>query len=169
MSIRTFAIAVLAAAVLAFGGGWLVNGWRYDTKLSQLREQQASQAAAQLAAAQQEYARKIREQTKVNENAEKEKQAALADVAAAGVAADRLRSEVALYRERAKRAAAAAHGTDEPRTDTIGLLAQLYDRMEQAGRSVSGYADQLRITGLACEHSYDILPKEQNHASEKVR
>lgn len=48
---RSFMVgAGLAAGVLAFGAGWVVNGWRLETELSKLKTAQAVEKANQAAA-----------------------------------------------------------------------------------------------------------------------
>jgi hypothetical protein len=37
------------------------------------------------------------------------------------------------------------------------LLADVLARAEQNGRVIASYADQLRISGYACERQYDAL------------
>lgn len=52
--------------------------------------------------------------------------------------------------------AAAPNGSSsEQGTDTIGLLAELYTRIDEAGRRIAEYSDRLRIAGLVCKRTSD--------------
>ena len=84
--------------------------------------------------------------------------AALADADRANAASERLRQQVARLRAGGRDPAAAGGGQGQSGADTLDLLVRLLSGMDAAGRDISGYADQLRIVGLACEKGYDSLP-----------
>lgn len=168
MPIRTQLIAGLIAAAVAFGAGWLVNGWRMDAKLARLEsqhaavlEQLANAAVASVQAVRAEEARRhavVEEQRDIAQN----KLDGLAlDVAAGRAFSDRLRDELDALRRRGPTCSAGStHGSaSEPRFDAIGVLADMYEGLERHGRAVAEYADRLQIAGLACERMYDGLDR----------
>jgi hypothetical protein len=154
---KGYAAAVVVAGGLAGMATWTAQGWRWDADVAS-RERDAAQQladATQLARKTEQARWAAREG--VIDDAKEQAAAATADADSARAAADKLRGQVAVLQRRARDTAAAGGRPGEPGTDTIGLLAQLYDRMEQDGRAVSGYADQLKIAGLACERISDSL------------
>ena len=98
---------------------------------------------------------------KVNEvatDAEAEKNALAADLAASRDLADRLRLAASGAVSRAcPRPSVASAGKGESGADPLGVFVDLLGRMEERGRAVSEYADRLAITGKACERSYEAL------------
>lgn len=164
MPFRTQLIVALLAAALAFGSGWLINGWRHDAKLARLEsqhsdvlEQLAQATVASVESVRAEEARRhaaVEEQRDIAQN----KLDGLAlDVAAGRVVSERLRDELDALRGRgcACSAGTAERGESEPGTDSIGLLIDMLIGVESAGREVAEYADRLRIAGLACERAFD--------------
>lgn len=119
-------------------------------------------AVAQAALADAQRKREAEDQTAANQEArnaqqkindlERERNAARAD-------AGRVQR---LYREAAQRgrttlACAAGAGQGESSTDPLGMFAELLIRADQRAEAVAGYADRLRVAGLACERLYDGL------------
>lgn len=170
MSIRAQLIGVVLLTLVAAGAAWVAQGWRYDAKISQIQAQHAAvlELQAQAVVKSVEVAREIeRQQTAAVEserdNAIKQNDALAADVAAGATVADRLRAELAKLRaSRARTVAAAANGSNDKQSDDpIGMLIYMYQGMDSTGREVSGYADRLKIAGLACERSYDAVRASQ--------
>lgn len=86
--------------------------------------------------------------------------AARRDAAAAGAAADGLRAALDRFRAAARAAegaGAAQRGAGEPGGDPLDLLAKLLAGHSAELVAVAGYADELRIRGLACERAADAL------------
>lgn len=173
MPIRTRLIVAFLAAALAFGAGWMVNGWRGDARLARAEAQHA-RALEQLAqgtvaatlAARVEEARRTAAVEEQRDIAQQQAQALEVDVAAAAGSADRLRRELDALRRRGSAcgATAAVRGPGQSDTDTIGLLIDVLTGMESAGRDVAEYADRLRIAGAACERVYSsVAPKTHRH------
>ena len=166
MPLRTRLIVGAVAAALAFGAGWAINGWRYGAKLARAEAQHA-QVLAQLAngtvaAAQAARAEEARRTAAVEEQrdiAQNKLDGLALDVAAGRATADRLRIELDALRRRggACNPAAADRGSGQPGTDSIGLLIDMLEGVESAGRDVAEYADRLRIAGAACEGAWDRL------------
>lgn len=152
--------AILAAVVAALTGGsvWTVLGWRCDATVSAIQrdnERAVAQAQAYARATEQSRAKAA---TAILDNAQRETVAVRADAAAARAASDKLRAELASLRRRTARdTAASGTGSGESGADTLDLLIRLLSGVDTAGQAVSGYADELRIAGLACERSHDSL------------
>ena len=82
------------------------------------------------------------------------------DAAAAGAAADGLRAALDRFRAAARAApdsGAAERGAGQPGGGALDLLAKLLARHSAELVAVAGYADELRIRGLACERAADAL------------
>src|SRR5690606_18289185 len=163
---RTQLIVGAVTAALAFSGGWLVNGWRWDAKLArsesqhaQVLEQLAHGTVAATQAARAEEARRTAAVEEQRDVAQQQAQALELDVAAAASSADRLRRELDTLRRRGSACSAATPngGSGEQGTDTIGLLIDVLTGMESVGREVAEYADLLRIAGAACEGALDAM------------
>lgn len=154
---KGYAVAVLAGILLAGPAAWKVQGWRWDADVASIERDRAQQLADATQLARKTEQARWAAREGVIDDAKSQAAAAAADADSARVAADKLRGQVAVLQRRARDTAAAGGRPGEPGTDAVGLLAQLYDRMEQDGRAVSGYADQLKIAGLACERISDSL------------
>lgn len=86
--------------------------------------------------------------------------AARRDAAAAGAAADGLQRALDRFRAAARAAegaGAAQRGAGEPGGDPLDLLAKLLAGHSAELVAVAGYADELRVRGLACERAVDAL------------
>jgi len=154
---RGYAAAAVVAGVLAGGAAWTVQGWRYGAKIAGMERDQAQQIAdAQALARATEQARWSKREEIIND-AKTQAAAAAADADRARAAAERLRGQLAVLQRRARDPAAAGGGQGQSGADTLDLLVRLLSGMDAAGRDISGYADQLRIAGLACQKTYESL------------
>lgn len=163
---RTQLIVGVVALALAFGAGWVVNGWRHDAKLArvesqhaQVLEQLASATTASVQAARAEEARRTAAVEEQRDHAQQQAQALESDVAAGRATADRMRRELDALRRRGGACSAAAtdRGPGQRGADPIGLLIDVLTRMESDGREVAEYADRMKIAGAACEGAWDRL------------
>lgn len=166
MSIRAQLIAGAVALAVAFGAGWVVNGWRKDVQIAQARqekaqvlEQIAQATVASVQAARAEEARRTAAVEEQRDIAQKQAQALEVDVAAAADTAGRLRRELDTLRRRGSTCSATvADGSPgQSGTDPLGMLIDVLEGMESAGREVAEYADRMRIAGMACEGAYSAL------------
>jgi hypothetical protein len=154
---RGYAAAGAVGAILAGGAAWTVQGWRYDAKISGMERDQAQQIADAQALARATEQRRWAAREGVINDAKTQAAAAAADADRARAASERLRQQVARLRAGGRDPAAAGGGQGQSGADTLDLLIRLLSGLDEAGRDISGYADQLRIAGLACERSYDSL------------
>ncbi|MFC4431400.1 DUF2514 family protein [Cupriavidus respiraculi] len=159
------AVAAVGLAVLSFGIGWTVNGWRKESQIDRLVAQQAeerrAQADAQLKAvdaARLEEQRRTAAQMEIANAATEELEGARRDASDAGAAAERLRSRVAelVAASRAGQDSGSA-GAGPTTDDPIGMLADVLERADRRAGLLAQYADAARIAGQACERSYDSL------------
>ncbi|WP_368647704.1 DUF2514 family protein [Castellaniella ginsengisoli] len=156
---RGYAAAVLVGALIAGPAAWTVQGWRHDAKVAGMERDWAQQIAdAQALARATEQARWAKREGVIND-AKTQAAVAAADADRARAASERLRQQVAQLQRRARDPAAAGGGQDQSGVDTLDLLVRLLSGMDEAGRDVSGYADRLRVSGLACERAYESLRK----------
>ncbi|MGB3287967.1 MAG: DUF2514 family protein [Burkholderiaceae bacterium] len=164
MPIRNQLIGAAALVAVAFSVGWITNGWRKDAVIAAnqaqhagVLERQAQAVVASVQAARSEEARRTAVMEKERDNAMEQSEALAADLAAGAAASDRLRRELSKLRARYASGIStiAERSQGQQGTDTIGLLAELYARMDESGREVAGYADRLRIAGMTCERIYD--------------
>lgn len=169
MPFRSELIAALVAGAVAFAGGWMVNGWRHDAKLARVEAQhaqvleqlaQATRAAAEAARA--EEARRTAAVEEQRDIAQAKLDGLALELAAGAAVSDRMRRELDALRRRGGTCSAAATdgGASKPGVDAIGLLIDMLEGMESAGREVAEYADRLRIAGVACEGAWGSLPSE---------
>jgi hypothetical protein len=122
------------------------------------RRERDLQAAAALKIAEAnaaETARRIITIEEARRAAELRTHQALADAAAAGAAADRLRKQLAAFRA----AHSAAAGSGPTTADPIGLLADVFGRADARAGELAAYADAAREAGRLCEASYDALSR----------
>lgn len=164
MPFRAQLIVAAVLAALAFGGGWMVNGWRMDAKLASLQadhasvlEQQANAVVASVQAARQIEQKRTEIVESQRDIAIEQNEVLATDVAAGAAVSERLRGQLSALRARhASRIATPANGGQgEQDTDAIGLLIDMLQGMDGAGRELAEYADRLKIAGLACERTYD--------------
>lgn len=166
MSVRAQLIVGAVALAVAFGAGWMVNGWRKDVQIAQAQqekaqvlEQIAQATVASVQAARAEEARRTAAVEEQRDIAQKQAQALEVDVAAAADTAGRLRRELdALRRRGSACSTAAADGSPgQSGADPLGMLIDVLEGMESVGREVAEYADRMRIAGMACEGAWDQM------------
>ena len=154
---KGYAAAALVGALVAGSAAWTAQGWRYDAKIAGMERDQAQQIAdAQALARATEQARWVKREGVIND-AKTQAAAALADADRARAASERLREQIARLRAAGRDPAAAGRGQGQSGADTLDLLVGLLSGLDEAGRDVSGFADQLRVAGLACERAYESL------------
>ena len=156
----------VAAAVLAGVAAWVVQGWRYDAKISRLETAQATALANA-----QDKARKIEQASVaaiegVVKNADEEIAVVRAEADAAVDSAKRLRTEVTRLRRAAENAAVASAGQGQSSADPIGVLAVVLSELDDRAGEVGRYADRLKVAGLACEKAYDSVRSVQDTRSQ---
>lgn len=147
----------IVLALSAWAGLKLYGKTQYRDGYAAAQTEYQLLAAQATQAAREEEQRRIQEVENVRAQAQSEIDAARTAAARADDTAGRLRVELARIRSAASAAAAAHGGPSEPGADPVSVLAGLLERLEQDGRAIAGYADQLRVAGLACEASYDAL------------
>lgn len=76
---------------------------------------------------------------------------------AARRAAVGLRAQLTEAARIGRAACAAGTGEGEQDTDPLGVFAELLVRADERAEAVGGYADRLRVAGIACERSYDAV------------
>ncbi|MBA9898520.1 DUF2514 family protein [Burkholderia cepacia] len=102
-----------------------------------------------------EFRRRLAAQQEIATDAAKKHDLAVADVVAAGRAADGLRRQVAALVADVRRAGAAA---GSPTTgDALDLLADVFGRADERAGELAKIADERGIAGQQCERSYDAL------------
>lgn len=151
-----------AAAVLAFGVGWLINGWRHDAQLARLEaahavllEQQALAVVESVEAARQLEQRRVAAVEEQRDHAQKLAAAARADADTRAASERRLRERInTLLADARGRNPALADGGPAAGAP-IDLLAHVLDRALEAAGQLAEYADRARIAGFTCERSYD--------------
>jgi hypothetical protein len=136
-------IAAGAALVLAFGTGWVAQGWRMGAEHAALEMRYATRLAQAQENALKEYARleKVKDDAIREAEIEAEKNAAAA--AAAARAADRLRGDVAELRARI--AAAPRATVDQYAATASELLADCGRELADVAAKADGHAADVRL------------------------
>lgn len=136
-------IAAGTALVLAFGAGWVAQGWRMGAEYAALEMRYATLLSQAQENALKEYARleKVKNDAVKAAEIEAEKNAAAA--AAAARAADRLRGDVANLR--ASIAAAPRTTVDQYATTASELLAECGRELADVARVADGHAADVRL------------------------
>lgn len=90
---------------------------------------------------------------------------------AARADADRLHEQYRQAAERGRQALACPAGTSpsEPGSDPLGVFVGLLERADQRAEEVAGYADRLRVAGLACERLYDKVSVTAPHPAKALQ
>lgn len=136
-------IAAGAALVLAFGTGWVAQGWRMGAEYAALEMRYATRLAQAQENALKEYARleKVKDDAIREAKIEAEKNAVAAATAAR--AADRLRGDVASLR--ASIAAAPRPAVDQYATTASELLADCGREFADVAAKADGHAADVRL------------------------
>lgn len=122
--------------------------------------------AASMAAEKENRAEELRRKNETEEivnNAEREKQQALAEAADANDAADGLRKTIAVIRrqladsETGKLSADAGHR--QTAAETARVLADLYEESDRRAGKVAEYADAAARAGGVCERTYEAVTR----------
>lgn len=165
---RVWLATILALALAYAGGRWQQNAHDKATYEAKVAAAALDAARIQLKAvddARVEEQRRTNAQTEITNVAKQDADTARADARAAGDAADRLRQRVnqLLAAARAtKDPVAAGSGQGQPVGDPLDVLVDVLGRSDRATGVLADYADQLKVAGLACEHSYDALTPEKS-------
>lgn len=155
-------LSIIVALFVAYGGGRLEQR-AHDNKRFQA-EKQAALIAAQdqrmkdIEAARIEEQRRTDEQRKIANDATKKADAARADAIAANDAASRLRLRVneLLATSRSTKDSSTT-GTSQTAGNADDLLALLLEKSVRRATDLAEYADQARVSGLACVAAYESL------------
>lgn len=149
------AIGALSAA---FAGGWHLGGLGPERALAEYQREVARATASAQQQQRQIEAQRDRDITEIATNAQTQINALAAERDAAVSAADRLRSAASSAARRARaNPKPADSGKGEPREDALDLLTNVLARHSSELVELGEFADRLRISGLACEASYDAL------------
>ncbi|WP_369812432.1 DUF2514 family protein [Ralstonia pickettii] len=128
------------------------------------KDQAERKRLADVQATRAEEKRRADAQTEIANEATKQAAAAAADAVAAGAAADSLRARVARLVAAARASghpAAAGAGPGQSGADPLDVLVDVLGRSDKTSGELAGYADRLRVAGLACERDYDALTTAQ--------
>lgn len=169
MSVRTYLIGAALCVAVGASAAWFVQGWRYGAELAELQaahatvlEKQAQAVVVSVQAARDIEQRRTAAVENERDHALEQTQILAADLVAGRAVAVRLRRELGALRARhaGGDSASTDGGTGEPGGDPIGVLAVVLGELDDRAGAVGGYADQLRIAGLACERAYDRVRAE---------
>lgn len=155
------AIVALCAGLLL---GWLTNGWRLGEQIAEIRADHAQALSDAQSRARQIEAGWYAGMLEVQRNAQDKLDAAAADAAAAGSAAERLRERVAELSRRPAACPAATGGGEAAEAARL-VLADVLSRIDAAAGELAAYADRARVAGMACEAAYDSLAARHSSAN----
>lgn len=150
-------VAVLLAMVIAFGGAWQVQDWRYGKQLADIGEAQAIAITNAVSVARIEEQRR---QATVNEearNAREQNKTAALDAGIADVAGDRLHLEANNLASSACPGDPGAAQRGASATRAAMVLSDLLQRADKRAGELAAAYDRARIAGLSCERIYDSL------------
>lgn len=135
-------------AVLCFGAGWKVNGWRLGEGIAQ------DQAQAVTIVRVVERAQQVVADTEGNKGHAELEQARRAAVVAADTARG-VRAEAGRLATRLAACNAGTAGERQARVDAARVFADVLGSMEAEGRAMAEIAQRARAAGGACERTYD--------------
>ncbi|WP_180889068.1 DUF2514 family protein [Raoultella planticola] len=147
----------------AFEAGKKDNDKEWKLKWS---ERDKADKEAQLTQEQAQREEELRRKKKTEEivnDAEREKQKALADAADADNAADQLRGQLAKIRRELATSETGRISADAARrqtaAETASLLADLYEESDRRAGEIAKYADAAASAGSVCERTYDAVTR----------
>ena len=112
----------------------------------------AAERETKIVADAQETARRLQTQKGIADAAQQKAKALATDVANARTAEQRLLDKLAAIEAIGGGANTAPADGSPPAGQTAGVLADLLSRMGEAGERISRYADEVKISGQACEN-----------------
>lgn len=141
-------------ACVAFGLGWLINGWRIGYQIEELKKEHLNAVVESQIKAQAKYVAQVEEAGRIAYEAEKQKQKALNDARNADAVAKRLREQL---RNRTGNTCSAISDRSETTSAGGDVCADMFARLDDFAGRVAAFADRSRVAGLACEKSYESL------------
>lgn len=179
MKASTTAIAGFLLAASLAGSGWAL--WHYGSQAGTEAERKewkirwanrdAADKAAQLSQEKTQRDEERRRQTRTEDiinEAEREKQRALAAAASAGVVADQLQQKLATIRRQLAGSETGRISADAARRQTAAetgiLLAELYGKLDRRASEIADYADEAARAGKRCESIYSAVTNTGNES-----
>lgn len=147
MTGRAQSIALGLLLMLAFAAGWLVNGWRADSKISLLKQEQAEQVMRAGASALASYSRMEKQKDEAIKSAQARAATNAADAGRAAAAADGLRKQLASMPARI--AASTRSAVDEYAATAGELLGACTAEYQWMARQADGHANDARMISEA--------------------
>ena len=170
-----YAVVICLFVGTSLGGvGWAIHHNSYEAGKSASDQEwktkwanrDLADKAAQLAQEKAQRDEERRRQTETEEiakHAEQEKQNALAEVAAANAAADRLRGTLADIRRKLAASEtgqlSAIAASRQTAAETASLLADLYEESDRRAGEIAKYADAAASAGSVCERTYEAVTR----------
>lgn len=153
------ALLAVCAILLGMWGAERVDHAQTESAFATFRAQVAGSNQKAERDARAEEQRRAAAQREIDEQAKNELAASRVELAAARDAGSKLRAALDTWRKRAAAASAAVAtiSPSVPSGDPIGMLTDMLDRADIRAEEVHRYADELRISGLACERAYESL------------
>lgn len=149
------ALPYLLAVLVGFSAGAYVVHVTSAREIADMRADAATDQTKAVEVARDEEQRRIAAQQENADHAAKERDQARADAAAAAIAADGLRKQVAGLVERARHTAASAGSSAT--SDALDLLADVLGRADARAGELARIADERGIAGQQCQADYDAL------------
>lgn len=142
------ALVLGLVAVVGFGGGWKINGWRLSEGIERGRADSVTVVRVierdqqQVADTEGRIGHEELEQTR-------------RDADAARDAATRLRTEASRLATGLATCNASVAGERQARESAAAVLASVLGSMESEGRAMAEVAQRARVAGLTCARTYD--------------
>ena len=154
-------ISAVCVAV-AFVSGWVVNGWRLNSSLAELKKKHTEELLTAQIRAKVETEKRVREAGRIANEAKLEKEKALTDAVNARNVSKRLHEQL----QDRTRSDCSAIVNGSTATDTSGdLCSVMFSRLDESAGRIALYADRARIAGDACKKQYESL----SNATQKSR